>query len=210
MYTAQKQILLSPKNTKMLLGRGKLLIFIGCILLVFKFWIVTKQRTYSMWMGRPLSLLAPETACYHPSMERAIWPGWEVLGLGAREWGLGSGILVRTGLSEPGWVKPVLSTQCWCRSLLSRCRIDLDVRPLFLAEVLDNQLFQQTVTELVSALIICSTVSTQPVSFPMDLVRHSSNAPGVASHFCSSFLIASLTLASSLSFSVWILTKSLH
>ena len=30
-YTAQKQILLSPKNTNMLLGRGRLLIFIGCI-----------------------------------------------------------------------------------------------------------------------------------------------------------------------------------
>ena len=118
-YTAQKQILLSPKNTKMLLGRGRLLIFIRCILLVFKFFIITKQRTYLMWMGQPLSLLAAETSCYHPCMERVIWPSLEVLGLGAWEWGQGSGILVCTGLSEPGWVRPVLSAQCWCWSLVS-------------------------------------------------------------------------------------------
>ena len=67
---------------------------------------------------------------------------------------------------------------------------------------------EMTVTELVSTLIICSTVSTQPVSFPMDSVRRSSNAPGVASHFCSSVVIAFFTLASTLSCSVRILTKS--
>ena len=59
----------------MLLSRGRLLIFIGCILLVFKFWIITKQRTYSMWMEQPLSLLAAETSCYHPCMEVFTFPG---------------------------------------------------------------------------------------------------------------------------------------